>query len=272
MLLDCGESTQDQLRQYHQKMQAIGVIFISHLHGDHLFGLPGLLSSMHLCGRTKPVEIYAPKGLQHAIDVLFDVSNTHLQYELSIHELEVSEPTEIFHNSRCKVSAFPLIHTVPTYGYLFEEQHELLNLRHDARAKYDLTPEQCILLKRGNDLTLDDGTVIPHSQLTLPPKAPRRYAYCCDTAYSETLIPIIQGINLLCMESTFANSQGELAGEKLHCTAQQSAMLAQQAGVGQLMLTHFSARYKDVSPLIEEARSIFPNVIPAVDGAVVEVK
>lgn len=272
MLLDCGESTQNQLRQYHQKMQAMGVIFISHLHGDHLFGLPGLLASMHLCGRQTPVDIYSPRGLQHALDVLFNVSDTHLQYELRIHELDLNVPTEIFRNDRCKVTAFPLIHTVPTYGFLFEEVHDLLNLKRDARTKYNLTPDQCIYIKQGHDLTLDDGTVIPCEKLTLPPKTPRRYAYCCDTAYSETLIPIIQGVNLLCMESTFDMSRTNLAGEKLHCTAQQSALLAQKANVKQLVLTHFSARYKDITPLVEEAKTVYPNVIPATDGEVIEIK
>lgn len=271
MLIDCGESTQGQLRLYHQRMQSMGVIFISHLHGDHIFGLPGLLSSMHLCGRTEPVQLFAPKGLKNVLQVLFDASGTRLQYELQITELEGKEPVEIFSNKHCRVTAFPLLHTVPNYGYLFEERHDLLNMRGDVRQKYQLTPDQCVLIKQGNDLTLDDGTTVPNKELTLPPKNIRRYAYCCDTAYTEEIIPVVQGVNLLCMESTFDTARADLAEAKRHCTATQSALLAQKAGVKKLMLTHFSARYPDVQSLVDEAGKIFPDVVAAEDGLQVEV-
>lgn len=272
MLMDCGEGTQNLLRHNHQKMQAMGIIFISHLHGDHIFGLPGLLSSMHLCGRTDPVHIFAPKGMQRLLNVLLEESGTHLQYELRVTELENTEPQDIFCNNRCKVTAFPLQHSVPTYGYLFEEVRDRFNLQKDARQRYDLTPEQCVLIKQGADLTLSDGNVIPNSALTLPTHTPHRYAYCCDTAYTEDILDTIHGVNLLCMESTFNEAYSAVANEKKHCTAAQSATLARKAQVDKLLLTHFSARYKDIRPLLDEAAQIFPNVIAANDGDIVEVK
>lgn len=272
MLLDCGESTQSQMRFYRQKMQAFSTIFISHLHGDHLFGLPGLLSSMHLCGRTEPVTVYAPKGIKAALDLLFEVSGTHLQYELNYVELDFDKPTQVFENDKCKVMAFPLVHSVPTYGFIFEEQEPLPKLRFDARQRYQLTPPECRDIKLGADYVTADGELIPNSDLVLPPRSPRRYAYCCDTAYDESIIEQVKGVELLCMESTFDRTRTDLAADKGHCTTVQAALLAQKAQVGQLLLTHFSARYKQVEGLLEEAVSVFPNTIAADDGVVVEVE
>ncbi|MBP9990930.1 MAG: ribonuclease Z [Bacteroidales bacterium] len=224
MLLDCGEGTQNQLRAYHQKLQSFSLVCISHLHGDHLFGLPGLLSTMHLCGRTEPIDVVGPKGLKAILEPIFLFSNTILNYELRITELEGNDYRQVFEERRCKVFAFPLRHSVPTYGYVIEE--------------------------------------IPRSANS----APRRYAYCCDTAYDETILPYIQNVNLLCMESTFANDFQAVADEKLHCTAAQAATLAQKANAKQLLLTHFSARYKELDTLMAEAQAIFPAAIAAHDG------
>lgn len=271
MLMDCGESTQSLLRICHQRMQSMGVIFLSHLHGDHLFGLPGLLSSMHLCGRKEPVRVFSPKGLRRVLEALFDASGTRLQYDLQLHELENDAPQEVFANDRCRVTAFPMPHTVPTYGYLFEEVSDPLNLLPDARQRYHLTSDQCALAKQGHDLRLDDGTLLPYTALTKPHCPPRRYAYCCDTAYTEQFLPVIHGVDLLCMESTFATPYAALAADKMHCTAAQSALLAQKAAAKRLLLTHFSARYKDVQPLLDEAQAIFPATEAAADGLQVEV-
>ncbi len=271
MLLDCGESTQNQLRQCHQKLQATHTIYISHLHGDHFFGLPGLLSTMHLCGRTEPVTLFAPSGVRNALELLFDVSGTHIQYDLQINELDCDAPTQIFDHKNFTVTAFPLRHTVPTYGYLFEEKPPLLNLRRDVREKYQLANDDCVRIKEGSDLTLADGTVIPNAELTLPKRLPRRYAYCCDTAYDESLVPVVAGADLLCMESTFDDAFSAMAEERQHCTASQAATIASKAGVRQLLLTHFSARYKDIEPLKQEATAIFPNTICASDGLLCDV-
>lgn len=223
LLVDCGEGTQTQLRIAHQKLQSMNQIFISHLHGDHLFGLPGLLSSMHLCGRKDPVDIYSPKGLKEPLDMLFEVSGSHIDFELRYHEVE---PGVVLEEPKFRVTAFPLHHSVPTFGYLFEE---------------------------------------------LSPRHPNKYAYCCDTGFSEDIIPYIQGVDLLCLESTFASDYERVAIDKGHLTAAQAATLAKRAGVGQLMLTHFSARYKELDVILDEARSIFPNTIPAIEGRMINV-
>lgn len=272
MLVDCGEATQSQMRAFRQKMQAFSTIFISHLHGDHLFGLPGLLSSMHLCGRTEPVTVYAPKGIKAALELLFEVSGTHLTYELTFVEMDFDTPTLIFENEKCKVTAFPLFHSVPTYGFLFEEQQPRPNIRHDMRTMLQLTPLECREIKMGADYITADGELIPNSELVHPARRPLRYAYCCDTAYDESLIPIVKDVDLLCMESTFDRTRVDLAGDKRHCTTVQAAELAQKADVGQLMLTHFSARYKIATMLIEEAQSVFPNTFAAEDGLMVQVR
>ncbi len=271
MLIDCGEATQSHLRQYHQRIQAFDTIFLSHLHGDHFFGLPGLLSTMQLCGRTEPVVVFAPRGAKEAIQLLFEVSGTEIRYELNFVELDFAEKREIYHNNLCTVYAFPLCHSIPTYGFIFAENDPLRNLRKEVKEQYQLTHEECMLIKQGHDLTLPDGRVIRNSALTLPPHRPRSYAYCCDTREFDALTSYIEGVDLLCIESTFGSEFGQLAEERMHCTAAQAATIATQAHVRQLLLTHFSARYKDLTPLYESATAIFPNTITAADGAVYDI-
>ena len=271
LLVDCGESTQNQLRHAHQNIQSINTVFLSHLHGDHFFGLPGLLSTMHLCGRNKALTVFAPKGAKEAIELLLTISKSELQYSLNFEELTMDEPTVVYQEKNFHVTAFPLRHTVPTYGYLFEEETPLLNIKPQIISKYVLTNQQCVQIKHGEDLTLDDGTVVPNAELTLPRRKPHRYAYCCDTAYDETLIPIIQGVDMLCMESTYDSSFASLAEQRCHCTAAQAATIAAKAEVGRLLLTHFSARYREVDVILQEASAIFPNTVCAEDGMMYDV-
>lgn len=230
MLFDCGENTQTQLRVYHQRMQGISHICITHLHGDHFFGLPGLVSSMHLCGRQQPVDVYAPAGIRDAMNLLMQVSGSHIDFELNYHELSFTEGIQLlFESPLCRVYAFPLLHSVPTYGYLVEEK------------------------PRGKNPV-------------------RRYAYCSDTTYDERILPYIEGVNLLCMESTFDKSFDSVAKEKLHCTTVMAATMAQKANVGQLLLTHISARFKEPEKLLAEAQAIFPATLIAADGEKHEVR
>lgn len=229
ILFDCGENTQTQLRVYHQKMQGISQICITHLHGDHFFGLPGLLSSMHLCGRTQPVEVYAPAGIRQAMELFLEVSGSHIDFDLTYHELSFTEGMEmLFESELCRVYAFPLVHSVPTYGYLVEEKPRGAN-------------------------------------------PPRRYAYCSDTTYTESILPYIEGVNLLCMESTFDRGFTSVAEEKLHCTTVMAATMAEKAHAKRLLLTHISARFKEPEKLLEEARTVFPNTEIAADGERYEV-
>lgn len=236
ILLDCGEATQTQIRVYHQRLQSFSHIFLTHLHGDHFFGLPGLVSSMHLCGRTEPLDIYAPAGVQHAMDTFLAAAGSHIGYEIRYHELDFAAGCRVlFENRLCRVSAFPLVHSVPTYGYLVEE------------------------IPRGSLLNPQPG------------RRTRRYAYCTDTAYTEDIIPYIEGANLLCMESTFDDAFAPIAAEKLHSTSRQAATLALKAGAQQLMLTHISARFKDPSVLLAQAQEVFPATLLAADGQRYEV-
>lgn len=272
ILIDCGEYTQNQLRKYHQKIQGVKMILISHLHGDHFFGLPGLLSTMHLLGRTEPITVFAPRGAREAIELLFSVSGTELRFPVDFKELDCTEPTIVFQERFYHITAFPMRHSLPCFGFLITEETPLLNLRPLARLHYDMSNEDCVRAKEGEDLILDDGTVVPNSELTLPRRKARSYAYCCDTAFDETLAPIVQGVDLLCMESTFDEAFKAMAEERCHCTASQAATIAQQAGVRRLMLTHFSARYRDVEPLLVEARAVFQDTIAAEDGKVYDVR
>ncbi|MBQ9639092.1 MAG: ribonuclease Z [Bacteroidales bacterium] len=271
ILLDCGESTQTQLRYCRQRLQSFSLIFISHLHGDHLWGLPGMLASMHLCGRTEPVDLFAPPGLKTLLDMLFDLSDTRLAYELRIHELQQTSPTEVFRNDQCSVVAFPLHHSVPTYGFIFEEATPYLNIRKEAIQQYNITADECRLLKLGKDLERPNQPLVPNSQLTHPRRPARRYAYCCDTAFADDIAPTVAGVDLLCLESTFDNSRSDLAEQRRHLTTTQAATIAKEGNVKQLLLTHFSARYKDISTLIAEAQVIFPNTQAAADAASFEI-
>ena len=234
ILLDCAEGTQDGIRRCHLKLQSLGTILISHLHGDHFFGLPGLLSTMHLCGRTEPVTVIAPKGARQVIETTFELTGNHIGYPLEFIEMDFSEGLHrVFDGKRCTVDAFPIVHSVPTYGFRISE-----------------------VPRSGNS-----SLITHHSSL-------KSYAYCCDTAYTEDILPYIQGAELLCLECTFA----ELATERQHLTAGQAGRLAALAGVRQLLLTHISARYKEPQILLDQATAEFPNTLLAEDTLVVEVK
>ncbi|MBR5783560.1 MAG: ribonuclease Z [Bacteroidales bacterium] len=266
LLIDCGEGTQNQIRRYRIKLQSMSDIFISHLHGDHFFGLPGLLSSMHLCGRTEPVNIYAPKGIRKILTHLFNASGAKLSFELVYHEIETQEPILLLENKKCKVFTFPLVHSVPTYGFLIEEQPSLPNLKSGVRKTYNLSPADILKIKIGEGYTTEEGRFIPSSALTKPARPPKKYAYCCDTLFDESFIPHIKDVDLLCFDCTFDSSLTYIANDKLHGTSVSAAMAAKAANAKQLLLTHFSARYNDVDSLVDEAKTIFPNTLAAYDG------
>lgn len=272
-LVDCGESTQNQIRAYHQKMQSLGKIFISHLHGDHILGLPGLLSTMHLGGRKDPVDIYSPAGLEGALRPLLEISDTQIDYELRFHEISIEGEQELtlFEDSHGRIVAFPLHHTVPCFGFRFEEQDQGLTLKQGVAQQYQMTPIEIQRIKKGEDYVTAQGDLIRNEALAYRKNYPKKYAYCCDTAYCEDLIPHIMNVDLLCMESTFDHTLADLASQRGHCTAEQAATLALKAKVRHLLLTHFSARYHEVDDLINEAMSVFPNVYEAYDGLHIEV-
>lgn len=268
MLVDCGESTQNQIRHYRQKMQSFGTIFISHLHGDHIFGLPGLLSTMHLGGRKEPVDIFSPKGLKEALTPLFELSGSDFDFEIKYHEIENDEPVakEIFHNNHCTVKAFPLYHSIPCFGFIFEEYMPYFQLKQGVAQQYNMSSADIRMVKQGRDYTTEEGIVIPNNELVLPKREPIRYAYCCDTSYNDSLVDIVRGVDLLCVEGTFDKSMEQRALETGHCTTRQAAQLARNAQCGNLLLTHFSARYRDLQPLYDDALEVFPRTLMAEDG------
>lgn len=265
-LIDCGEGTQMQLRRYSLKFQRIDHIFISHLHGDHYLGLPGLLSSMHLLGRTEPLDIYADQGLAEILDVNNKYSSTTLRYPVHFHPLNFSGPTILFEDDKVKVSTLILKHSVPCCGFVFEEKQRPRKLIKEKIDELQIPIAALELLKIGNDYTTPDGTVIPNTELTTSPLPPRKYAYCSDTIFNTDIVPQLRDADLIYHESTFMEDMHSRAEQTMHSTAKDAATIAKEANAKRLLLGHFSARYKNLEPLQDEARSIFPQSYLAVEG------
>ncbi len=267
-LIDCGEGTQVQLRKHRIKFSRINHIFISHLHGDHFFGLPGLISTFQLLGREKELHLYGPEGLKEAILLLLRVGNSWTGFQLIFHELKAKEAEQIFEDEKVSVTTIPLQHRIYTNGFLFREKLKERGLNMNAVAKYKIDKAYFKSIKKGKDLVLDSGESIPNKDLTFDPPRPRSYAYCSDTAYNEATVPIIKGADLLYHESTFLNTEAHLAEKTGHSTAAEAAEIAKKAGVGTLILGHFSTRYKNKELFLEEARAVFPSTELAEDGKV----
>lgn len=265
-LIDCGEGTQIQLRRYKIKFQRINHIFISHLHGDHYLGLVGLLSSMHLMGRTNELDIYCPGELQEIVDVQLKHSQTYLNYKINYHPHTYENGLLIMEDHKVEVRAVVLNHRIPCSGFVFREKEMPGNIPKDMISKYKLTVEEIMYMKNGSDLVLADGSVIPNDEIIVNKRAPRSYAFCSDTIYDESIIPFIKNVDLLYHESTFLHNMLERAKQTHHTTALQAGTIAKMAKVKQLMIGHYSARYKDVEPLLTEAQSVFPETVLAVEG------
>jgi len=263
-LIDCGEGTQERLRSIGANFMRIGHIFISHLHGDHYLGLMGLISSMHLMGRTGKLHVHGPVLLKEVIDVQLRASLTYLRYPLEFHALEPESGRVAWQDERVKVSLLALRHRIPCTGFVFEETIAPRPLRKDRIAVIPAYLRSRI--KAGEDLRLDDGSVVPNADLTHDPPKARRYAYCSDTAYTPELIPFIDGVDLLYHEATFTRQLAKRAKETMHSTAEEAAMMARDAGVQQLLLGHFSSRYKSADQLLAEAMPVFPNTRVSEDG------
>lgn len=264
-LLDCGEGTQDRLRMAGVNMQRIARVFITHMHGDHYLGLMGIIGSMHLLGRTAPMEVYGPPELEEVVRIQLRAAKTYLKFPLHFHVVEHRSGALVYRDQHVVVTALALRHRVDATGYLFKEMPGPKRLR---KEKVHLIPKFARnTIKQGEDLVLPDGSIIPNAELTREPAPTRSYAYCTDTAYMPELADWVRGVDLLYHEATFAQALASRAKETMHSTAQQAAMVARDAGVGQLLIGHFSSRYKTVDGLLEEARSIFPNTVAAEEGA-----
>lgn len=264
-LIDCGEGTQERLRQASVNFNRIGHVFISHLHGDHYLGLMGLLSTMHLQGRTRPLHVHGPGDLKEVVQLQLRVSGTYLRYPLHHHAVEPLSGALLWRDERVTVHGLALKHRLPCTGLVVREQELPRSLRKDRLA---LVPTyRRAEVKAGADLVLDDGTVVPNAELTLPPPKPRSYAYCSDTAYEPALVPHLEGVDLLYHEATFTEALRDRARETLHSTARQAATIARDAGVGRLLLGHFSSRYKSPDGLLREALEVFPRTALSHEGA-----
>jgi len=269
-LIDCGEGTQVQLRKNKIKFSKINQVFISHLHGDHFFGLIGLISTFSLLGRTTDLHIYGPKGIKEIILLQLRLSNSWTNYDLYFHELELEVSETIFEDDKVVVTTIPLKHRVYTNGFLFQEKVGERKLNMDAILNHEI--ESCYYqkIKNGKDIGLDDGRIISNSILTFDPIQPKSYAFCSDTVYHEAIVPIIENVDVLYHESTFLESEDGLALKTLHSTAKQAARIALKANAKQLILGHYSTRYESISLFKEEAETIFSEVALAEDGKTFE--
>lgn len=259
-LIDCGEGTQVQLRKAKARFSKINHIFISHLHGDHCFGLPGLIASFRLLGRETPLHIYGPKGIKEMLETIFRITETHKGFELVYHELESKKSVKIFEDSRIEVFTIPLNHRIYCNGYLFREKEKDRHLNMKEIAKYPEI-ETCDYhnLKLGKDFILSDGYVLKNEVLTTEPSKSVSYAFCSDTRYHESILPIIENVDVLYHEATFLHELKDMADYTGHTTALEAARIARKANVGKLILGHFSNRYHDLNVFTDEAREVFGN-------------
>jgi ribonuclease Z len=265
-LIDCGEGTQMQLRKCRIRFSKINNIFISHLHGDHIFGLYGLLSTFSLMGRRSPLRLYAPEKYK-------DLLNSHLQdfditlsFEIDFVPLSGNDPVLILDDKYITVTSFPLLHRVPCYGFIFREKKADRNIIKESIAGYNIPHVRIPAIKKGADFIASDGTVIKNEEITVSAPEPVSYAYCSDTRYFRRIVSFVKGVSLLYHEATFDKSLSDLAEITGHSTTYDAARVAREADAGCLIIGHFSARYRSVSQLVEEAKSLFNNTLPAIDG------
>ena len=270
-LIDCGEGAQLQFRRTRLNFNKISDIFISHLHGDHCFGLPGLISTLSLLGRTAPLRIQAHPNLKKLMRPQLDYFCRELGFEVVFQPFAPNAHELIYADRSLQVYTLPLIHRVPSTGFLFKERPPQAHILKDMIAFYEIPLREIPAIKAGADYVTPSGEVVPNVRLTRPAAAPRSYAYCSDTGYNEALIPLIKGVNLLYHEATFAQSEEEWAATTQHSTAAQAGRIAAQAGVGRMLIGHYSARYPDENLLLGQARAVFPETWLADEGMVVEV-
>lgn len=265
-LIDCGEGTQIQLRKLKLRFSKINHIFISHLHGDHFFGLPGLVATFRLLGRKTPLHIYGPKGIKEAVSLLLKLGDSWTNYPLHFHELSSADSELVFEDEKVTVHTIPLDHRVYTNGFLFREKKHPRRIDKDKIDQYPLDKYTYQQLKDGKDVETRDGRIISNKELTLDPKPSQSYAFCSDTAYCEPIVKYLKKVDVLYHESTFLSTESELAQKTKHSTASEAASIASKAEVGTLILGHYSTRYGDLNEFAKEAQQVFSEVLLAKDG------
>lgn len=265
-LIDCGEGTQVQLRKYSIKFSRIKHIFISHLHGDHFYGLVGLIASFRLLGREADLHVYGPKGIKEAITLQLKLGKSWTDYKLFFHELQSQKDELIFEDEKVSVTTIPLEHRVYTNGFFFKEKPKDRKLNIEAARKLNIDLSQYHKIKQGYDAETKDGNVVANKAVTLDPEPPLSYAYCSDTAYRPEIAAQIEGAGILYHEATFLEEHLHLAEKTKHCTAKQAGAIAKKAKVGTLILGHYSGRYRNLELFRAEAQQLFPNVELAGDG------
>ena len=271
-LIDCGEGTQRQMRKYKVGFTKINHIFISHLHGDHFYGLVGLLSTYGILSREKELHIYGPKGIKEVTLLQLRISQSHAKYPMIFHELTSKKSEVIFEDDKVTVQTIPLKHRIYTNGYLFKEKEKPLNLHIDNISNYEeIDRAEYNNIKAGRDIVLSTGEIVPNSELTLPPKKTLSYAFCSDTVYKPDIIPVIKNADLLYHEATFLADREDLAKKTKHTTSKQAAQIAKDAAINKLVLGHYSGRYKDISLFQKEATEIFENTDLAEPGKVFKI-
>ncbi len=271
LLIDCGEGTQMAFRKFKIKYQRIDHIFISHLHGDHYLGLAPLLFTLHLFGRTKELHLYANAALEEILHLQLKASDTTLLYPLIFHPLQENKSEKLFEDEKLSIISIPLLHRVPTHGFVFRQQNNERNIKPEMIRELNIPYHQIQSIKLGADFTDNNGKVWENKFLTHPLEPGKIYAYCSDTGYNPAMVPFIKDADLLYHETTFMQQMEKNANEKQHSTTLQAADIAQKAKVKRLLIGHYSARYDDLQPLLQEVQSIYPKAELAVEGKVIQI-
>jgi ribonuclease Z len=266
ILIDCGEGTQLKMREFGLKFQKLDLILISHLHGDHVFGLPGLISTMQLLGRKDPITIIGPEGISAFLNIQFEQVGLFRGFPINFIEVEKNHSGTVFEDKCLSISTFPLNHRVPTQGYRIEETLGKRLLNKEAFDQYGVSVAYINKLLDGEDIEDNNGTTVKSSDVTFPPKPAKSYAFCSDTAFHPPILPFIKDVDLLYHEATFIDTEAERASKTYHSTAKQAATIALKANAKRLVLGHFSARYRSTQQHLEEAKEIFDNAFCPNDG------
>lgn len=270
-MIDCGEGTQVQMRRMRIKFSRLNHIFISHLHGDHCFGLPGLISTLGMLGRTGALTIHGPKELAGYLEPVLDIFCKNLPFEVVIRAVDPYRHALVMEDRSVSVYSIPLKHRIPCCGYLFVEKQKEAHIIREMTDFYQVPVRMMQEIKRGADFVTPEGEIVPNARLTRPAAPPKRYAFCSDTAFHPEIVPLVEGVDVLYHEATFAEEDAPRARETFHSTAREAAEIARRAGVKRLVIGHYSARYEDVSLLKQEADEVYPGTILANEGMVLPI-